>query len=227
MVGKARPTPEVFSDMRGIHGKRPSPGVVIGVLALAVALSGTAIAGVAAVSNLSKKEKKQVRKIADRRITKRAPKLSVGHADRADVAGNANSLGGVAASSYVQHSELTPVAETNLPLHPGWINIFNPEGPGPGPARAYLDQLGVVHLAGLVARASGTDDVAITLPPGLRPAYDLEFPAVCDTPGLVFDPSPGFAFIYTNGEVRGIPGNTESDCNERLALDGITFRAAG
>jgi hypothetical protein len=217
--------------MRWLKQWSPSPAISIALVALVVALAGTAMAGVATVSKLGKKERKEVTKIANKtankRITKRAPKLSVRHAGSADVAANADSLGGAAASAYVQRSELTPVSETTLRLHLGWINIVNPEGPGPGPARAYRDQLGVVHLAGLVTRTAGSDGIALTLPLELRPRYDLEFPAVCDEPGLIFDPSPGFAFIDLDGDVHPVSGGSSSDCFERFSLDGIAFKAAG
>lgn len=84
----------------------PSPAMVVALIALAVALTGTAVAGVAAVAVLSKGEKKQVRsiaaKIADKRITRRAPGLSVanaGSADTARIAGSAVSANVAASAS--------------------------------------------------------------------------------------------------------------------------------
>lgn len=137
-------------------------------------------------------------------------------------AANAASLGNTAASAYVQRTELNPVAPTQLTLNPGWVQV-NP-GSGSASPRAFRDQLGVVHLSGLIARESGTEQSPLTLPSGLRPGFDLEFPAVCDSPGLIFDPRPGIVFIDADGEVR--PSETASySCTERLSLDGITFRA--
>ncbi len=57
--------------------RRPSPSLAISIAALIVALAGTAIAGVATVSKLSKSEKKQVRRLADQEIDKKAPGLAV------------------------------------------------------------------------------------------------------------------------------------------------------
>jgi hypothetical protein len=73
--------------------RRPSPALIISIVALVLALAGTALGGVATISVLSKKEKRQVKKlagkIADQRITTRAPGLSVASAKTADSAGNA------------------------------------------------------------------------------------------------------------------------------------------
>ena len=92
---------------------------------------------------------------------------------------------------------------TPLALHGGWSSILT--GLGAGPARAYRDQLGVVHLAGLIGRGGGSDSVALTLPGGLRPGYELEFPAVCDLPGPIFNPQPGIVFIEKDGDVPADP----------------------
>lgn len=208
--------------MGRIQSTRPSPAMVVALVALVVALTGTAVA---TSSKLSGPEAKQVGKIAgkaaNRRISKRAPKLTVA---RAHVADNATSLGGVASTSFVRQSDLAPANVSGLSLHAGWIPIGG--GAGAGPPRAYRDQLGVVHLAGLVGRESGTDNVALTLPSDLRPAYTLEFPAVCDIPGEIFNPVPGILFIYPDGGVHPIT-TASSDCYERLSLDGIAYRAGG
>jgi hypothetical protein len=57
--------------------RRPSPSMVVAVIALIVALCGTAVAGVATISKLSKSEKRKVRGLADQEIDKKAPGLSV------------------------------------------------------------------------------------------------------------------------------------------------------
>src|SRR5262245_55650219 len=71
--------------------KRPSAPMVLSIIAVVLALTGTGVASVATISALSKKEKKQTRNIADSEITKKAPGLSVANADK---------LGGLPASSY-------------------------------------------------------------------------------------------------------------------------------
>jgi hypothetical protein len=83
----------------------PSPAMVIAVIAVVLALGGTAVAA------LSGKDKKKVRNIADQEITKKAPGLAVASAATAANASNASNaanaadaakLGGVAPSGYQQ-----------------------------------------------------------------------------------------------------------------------------
>jgi len=75
--------------------------MIVAVIALIMALGGSAYA-------LSKKDKKQVRNIADQEITKKAPGLAVASAGTAANATNATNaadaakLGGVAPSGYQQ-----------------------------------------------------------------------------------------------------------------------------
>ena len=70
--------------------RRPSPAMVIAIVALVAALGGTAI-GAAFVT------KKQAKKIAKNQVNKLAPGLSVNHAKTAD---NANTLGGNPPSAF-------------------------------------------------------------------------------------------------------------------------------
>src|SRR6476660_5778474 len=68
--------------------RRPSPAMVVAILALIAGIAGTAIAAVPVT-------KKTVNKI----ITNRAPGLSVSHAKTADTANNANTLNNLNADS--------------------------------------------------------------------------------------------------------------------------------
>ena len=85
--------------MRRIKRAKPSPALLVAVVALVAALAGTAIGGVA-VTSLSKKDKKQVTKIAkkqgkkqaNKQIDKKAPGLSVASATNAGNAGNADTV---------------------------------------------------------------------------------------------------------------------------------------
>jgi hypothetical protein len=74
---------------RHIDGWRPSPGLLVGVLALVAAVAGTAVAGPGATT--SKLTKKKVVQIADQEINKLAPGLSVAHAESANTATHADS----------------------------------------------------------------------------------------------------------------------------------------
>jgi hypothetical protein len=69
------------------RGGRPSPALVVSVLALVVAVSGTAVAATA----LTKSQKKQVRNIAANQVSQLAPDLSVAKAKSADSATSASS----------------------------------------------------------------------------------------------------------------------------------------
>jgi hypothetical protein len=75
--------------MQKLSKFRPSPAMIVAMIALILALGGSAYA-------LSKKDKKQVRNIADSEITKKAPGLSVAKA------GDSDKLGGIAAAGFQQ-----------------------------------------------------------------------------------------------------------------------------
>jgi hypothetical protein len=72
--------------MQKLRGKRPSPAMIVAVVALSLSLAGTGMA--ATISVLSSSDKKQVKKIArkqaNKRITKRAANLAVASAGSAD-----------------------------------------------------------------------------------------------------------------------------------------------
>ena len=76
--------------MRKVFKHAPSPALIVAIVAVILALGGTAVAA------LSKKDKKQVRNIANNEITKRASGLSVAKAADAD------KLGGVAPAGFQQ-----------------------------------------------------------------------------------------------------------------------------
>ena len=60
--------------MSRIKHRRPSPAILVAVIALVAALGGSAVAEVATTSKLNKKEKKQVKKIAKKQGQKQAKK---------------------------------------------------------------------------------------------------------------------------------------------------------
>jgi hypothetical protein len=62
--------------------RRPSPAMILALIALTFALGGTALAG----PSVSKLTKSKVRTIADKEINKLAPGLSVANADKATTA---------------------------------------------------------------------------------------------------------------------------------------------
>jgi len=99
------------AEVRRLRQSRPSPALLIAIVALIAALAGTAIAA-DPVANTSALTKKKVKKIVKKQINKLAPGLSVANADNATNAGNAqnaensNQLGGVAADAYLRNVEI-------------------------------------------------------------------------------------------------------------------------
>lgn len=73
--------------MTPASARRPSPALAVSILALVVAVAGTAVAG---PGKLNKREKKQTRNIAAKQVKKLAAGLSVGSAKSADTAGSAS-----------------------------------------------------------------------------------------------------------------------------------------
>ena len=76
--------------------KRPSPSMAVAIVALVFAVVGTAVASVATISVLTKKEKQQTRNIAKQEISNAAPGLSVANADK---------LGGQGIASFLRKGD--------------------------------------------------------------------------------------------------------------------------
>jgi len=121
-----------------------SPAVMIAILVLGAALTGTAIAGPDVISSglNTSKVKKIARGQANKQIKKR-----------------------------VLTAE--PYHRVGAPGEPGfqngWVNYTGQ--PNFATAAFYKDRLGVVHLRGSVD--GGTNNAIFTLPPGYRPARNL------------------------------------------------------
>jgi hypothetical protein len=106
--------------LRRIKGRVPSPAIVISIAALVFAVAGTALAGVATVSVLSKKEKKQTRNIAGDEIKKAAPGLSVA---------NAAQLAGKPSGDYaLAHSRGVALAGAKIESNGSVLTWFNTLG---------------------------------------------------------------------------------------------------
>jgi len=195
----------------------PSPAIVISAIALIVAVGG----GSFAIASLnSGKVKRIAKKAANKQITKRAPGLSVSHANSANTANsatnatnagtasNANALGGLGASAYAHVAQQSFIAPT---LNAGYSNY----NPGDSQAGYMKDSLGFVHLSG-VLNCPTTSASAFTLPVGFRPGKDVGMI------GTGFDSKGLEVFIFTNGQV-----DTDATGSGFCGLDGIVFPAAG
>ena len=64
--------------MKLISSKRPSAAMIVAVLAVSLGLGGSAVA---AIGFLTQKQVKQVKRISNKQITKRAPGLAVASAE--------------------------------------------------------------------------------------------------------------------------------------------------
>ncbi len=111
--------------MRIFRRLKPSPAMTVAAVALCAALVGTAVAGPqAVVSLLDRGEKRQVKKIAKKQakkqIKRKAPGLSVAHADNADKAESATSASNaltVSGNRVVKINFRTPgVDGPNVPI---------------------------------------------------------------------------------------------------------------
>lgn len=149
--------------MRVLLRTRPSPAMVVAVVALVVAVAGSAVAGTnAVISSLDKTERKQVKKIAkkqaNKQISNRAGGLSVANAAR---------LGGEPASSYLTQSQadtryLPASGEIRLNASPmTWQKISAAPG---------IDALGQRPSTGVTTFGSSSmplEDVPIAIEPTL------------------------------------------------------------
>jgi hypothetical protein len=117
---------------RRIRASRPSPAIVIAVVALVAALAGTALAGPDATTSAI--NKKKVKKIARKQINKLAPGLSVANAETAGVANHATTANTANSATRAQN------ASTANGVKPIKVNFAAPSGT---PATAFVNQGGV------------------------------------------------------------------------------------
>ena len=196
---------------------RPSPAIVIAVLALGFAMVGSAVAGTEGLSQ--KLTKSKVKKIARRQANKvlgqSAADLSVAKAKEADHATTADR------ANNAEHANNADVAidiralnwEPLTPEH-GWAAYGNgtrDPAVAEGPA-------GVVYFRGAIKRTSGTDDVPFDVEPEIRPT------------GLIYltadqaNAATGRIFIGPDGEVHVQDDPDHANSGETLtSLEGITY----
>ncbi len=215
--------------MRHISRHRPSPAMVVALLALVVALGGTAIAANVNSSNAptagaakSKKHKKKKSKTDtsdDTKLVKKLAKgLSVRHASSADSALPTGSAGGALTGNYPNPGLAPPEGLHAITFQNGWSDY----GLNQNPAGFYKDSFGIVHLSG--GMHSGTLGVtAFALPAGYRPSGVSVFPVISSTGG-----GGAGAVVPADLSVTGFDGTVVVETggnNAFVGLDGITFRA--
>lgn len=157
--------------------------------------------------------KAKVKKLADRRIAKAAPELSVA---------NSAALGGQPPGAYVE-SAVEPWHVVNAPGEPGfaagWHNYD--EGGNASTGAFYRDPLGLVHLRGELGSSNPGTTAAFTLPAGYRPSQPLTLPTIDINTGGT--PNPGLAIVAREGGVFVLC--PDPPCVP--TLNGLTFRADG
>jgi hypothetical protein len=232
--------------MSNVLKRRPSPAMVVALIALSVALAGGAVAAGNQINGaLIKKNSMPGNRVKKntfvpkatlasraRNATHAGKADSATHATSADNATNANhattaggapptgSAGGVLAGSYPNPTLASPQSETSVgALSNSWAAYDLPRTP-----TYYKDPLGVVRLSGAIVSGTisadlGSTNVAFTLPAGNRPSHTIYEPVV--TTNGAFALTPGYVGIDVDGGVHIIVGN-----NTFVSLDGLTFRAA-
>ena len=196
--------------------RAPSPAMVVAIIALIVATSGSAFAAGTIIIKKSSQLGKNVvtsRQIKNSAIT--GADIKNGALSGADV--NAGTLGKVAAAGVADRAASIGPPEgyhvVGAPGEPAFQNGWNNVG-GAFATMAYFKDLeGVVHLRGSIT--AGISPTVFTLPAGYRPSGTVGF-AVLANGGAPF---VGSVAIANSGTV-GINSGTQP-----FALDGISFRA--
>ena len=206
--------------------KRPSPALVVSIIALVAAIAVPAFA-------LTNSEKKVVKRLANGEITKRAPGLSVASAKTANSAGNANALDGMDSEDFAgAGSEPWQAATLNDGSFDGVVAphfgcFWENYGDGHSNAAFLRDPAGFVHLKGVVDANDGDTHACsfgpsiFTLPPGYRPNERAVFLTVSN------NKAGRININQTTGAVEiesGFPAFV--DAEEWVTLDGISFRCA-
>jgi hypothetical protein len=157
--------------------------MIVAMIALIVALAGTAMAAPTAIKSiLNKKEKKQASNIAKNQIRAQAPNLSVKHATtagsadtakRADVATNADALSGhtvIAAGDLdgpglVTNSSCTPVSKAVTGARAGDHLVATPPNGWPTYEITFTARVSTDTVTYEVCNESGTNQNFGTSPP--------------------------------------------------------------
>ena len=212
---------------------RQSPAMIVAMLALFVALTGTAVATTSAlitgkqiannsITGADVKNKSLTPK--DFKGSVRGPRGLRGPAGPAGAAGakgdkgdpgapnpNADTLDGIDSTGFVRPGSSEAWHEIGAPGQPafqtGWVN----ESPTTETTAAfYRDPLDIVHFKGIIAGGTG---VIFTLPVGYRPSKS----------GCLSTWRNGavaYICVYPDGEVAKVGGSGTGS----MLLDGLTFR---
>jgi hypothetical protein len=200
--------------MKGLLARRPSPAMVVALIALICALTGTAWAALGKNSVGTKQLKKNA--VTTAKIKK----------DAVTGAKVKESTLATVPSASVANS-LSPLEATHIvgaPGEPGFeggsSNLSFP-GVQLNPVGFYKDHEGIVHLQGIAQVGKGASITPIfTLPPGFRPAsgHVVIFEQTFEDAAVIGGSSTFLEGIDLSGKVAGAE-------EEFANLDGIAFRA--
>ena len=224
--------------MRGSN-RRPSPALVISMIALFVALGGTGYAATQINGKTLKNNSVPGKKLKNKTVTggKVKPNSLTGAqinesslgtvpsashaatATSATNAANAATLDGRTAASFAA-AKAEPVRIVGAPGQPAFESGWGPGGSEQVPG-FWKDPFGTVYLQGQAGRTSGTNTTIFTLPPGYRPtdnSYFATYPSGGDGDVSIA--------VNANGEVTLFDFSEPGD-DGFVGLGGIVFRAAG
>ncbi len=219
--------------MKGLMSRRPSPALVVAVVALVVAMFGTAYAATQLPKNSVGTKQLKANAVTTAKVKKNAittakikknavtgAKVKNQSLTGADI--NLSTLGTVP-SAQIANSLVAPEAihlvgaPGEPPFENGGKNIPGEGGINFAPAGFYKDHDGVVHLEGVVE--SGEElPVVFKLPPGFRPASGItQIFEGGGTGVLIFGDNVNLSGLDLSGAVL-VEGSG-------AILSGVTFRA--
>ncbi len=211
--------------------RRPSPALVVSLIALVVASAGTATAAGVLIRS-SRQVAKGAINSGDLANRKAVNLIDLTPAARAALSGKVGPAGapggpgpkgekgdkGAPGSPVPAPEAFREVGASGQPaFENGWTNFGGAQYESTG---FYKDPLGVVHLKGTIQ--GGSVATVFTLPAGYRPAKSQFFPVVANNT---------FGDVLVRGVSEGSAAGqvhfNAGDDSSFVSLNGISFRAAG